>query len=546
MRQILFRCSCIIAFFLLSSCDEEIPVIGNMTVETLTTERVTPTNFIAKASINKSEGRKFAECGIAFGQDDTSLTFVPMSGDSITVAVLIDNLLPNTTYIYKGYIKTKEGHVIYGTGRSVQTQQPSAPIVDACLTSNITFTSATVESHIISDGGRAILEKGICYSTTPNPTTSSHKIAAEAENISFNIENLSPETNYYVRAYAVNSIGTSYGTEIPFTTILKIPALPIDCSNSYIIAPNATPLLIPVKIANYAVPGSIGADDLLIPELVWTDNPQIISDIGTSGIGSSAYIRITPGSAEGNAVVAVTVDGEIKWSWHIWVTNYDPNSDTVLFPDGSIAMNRNLGAMSSNKNDETKCYGLHYQWGRKDPFPSQGSGDIISQIQSVDLPRTTGYNNNMKYAIQNPMALVRSLSPLYDWYVSDNPSAQSGDLWTTTAGKKAIYDPCPSGWRVPVQSSYSGFNTDNFIYDYGTNNGRTLIYNSQTAWFPLTSNWSYVNGTFQKSVWMYTDYWTSSPFEDSANVFYFGHDLYSLTVSKSYRAGAYSIRCVKE
>lgn len=75
--------------------------------------------------------------------------------------------------------------------------------------------------HVVSsDGGETILSRGVCYSTSPNPTTSGSGTQyfnnwIGADTSQFNVE---PNTTYYIRAFAVNARGTAYGNEVSFTT----------------------------------------------------------------------------------------------------------------------------------------------------------------------------------------------------------------------------------------------------------------------------------------------------------------------------------------
>ena len=93
----------------------------------------------------------------------------------------------------------------------------AATIADI-TSSYIRETSFTVSSEITSNGGLEITEKGFCYATTENPTVESTKKAVEGDDFEMTIDELAPETTYYVRAYAVNSFGTGYSEQIVVTT----------------------------------------------------------------------------------------------------------------------------------------------------------------------------------------------------------------------------------------------------------------------------------------------------------------------------------------
>jgi hypothetical protein len=93
----------------------------------------------------------------------------------------------------------------------------------------ITSTAAATGGNIVSDGGQAILSRGVCYNTAPNPTTANSILTATPPTgtgtFTSNLTALSPGTTYYVRAYGINSSVTSYGNEISFTTLAAIPSL---------------------------------------------------------------------------------------------------------------------------------------------------------------------------------------------------------------------------------------------------------------------------------------------------------------------------------
>lgn len=114
----------------------------------------------------------------------------------------------------------------------------------------------------------------------------------------------------------------------------------------------------------------------LTAELVWMDNQDLIDTDDPNSIaltGDDYYAQITVQTAAnqtGNAVVAVKIGGEIRWSWHLWVTGEDVTATTCNYNNGErdyTFMDRNLGAINATVGD-VGSKGLYYQWGRKDPF----------------------------------------------------------------------------------------------------------------------------------------------------------------------------------
>jgi uncharacterized protein (TIGR02145 family) len=96
----------------------------------------------------------------------------------------------------------------------------SIPTVITSAISSVTSTTATSGGNVTSDGGATVTAKGVCWSTTPTPTTANSKTTDGTSTGSFtsSLSGLSPSTTYYVRAFATNSVGTSYGNELSFTT----------------------------------------------------------------------------------------------------------------------------------------------------------------------------------------------------------------------------------------------------------------------------------------------------------------------------------------
>ena len=111
------------------------------------------------------------------------------------------------------------------------TLQVVPPTVTTNQVTNIGETTATGHGDVTADGGAAVTERGVCWSTSHTPTTSgSHASSGTGTGtFSINMTGLTPNTTYYVRAYAKNTAGTSYGDEVSFTT-LELPSYTITIS----------------------------------------------------------------------------------------------------------------------------------------------------------------------------------------------------------------------------------------------------------------------------------------------------------------------------
>lgn len=131
----------------------------------------------------------------------------------------IGGLQPATRYYVRSYA-ISDGHTIYGDNISFTTEEIIVPAITTAEPSDITVSSALCGGNVTSDGGDEVIVRGVCWSTSPNPTISDYKTNDGSGTGSFisNITGLSPSTEYYARAYATNEAGTSYGDQVEFRT----------------------------------------------------------------------------------------------------------------------------------------------------------------------------------------------------------------------------------------------------------------------------------------------------------------------------------------
>jgi len=104
---------------------------------------------------------------------------------------------------------------------SIAPTTTAAPTVTTQAVSSIGTTTATGNGNVTSDGGATVTERGVCVGTSANPTTANDKFTAAAGGTGAYTASITGRTRgtlYHVRAYAINSIGTSYGADVEFTT----------------------------------------------------------------------------------------------------------------------------------------------------------------------------------------------------------------------------------------------------------------------------------------------------------------------------------------
>jgi LruC domain-containing protein/uncharacterized protein (TIGR02145 family) len=112
----------------------------------------------------------------------------------------------------------------YFSVRCIKGEGASGSLVPTITASSILFfeqTTATCQAKITDENGAYVTSRGMCWSTSPNPTISDSYTTNGRGNGEFvcNITNLSPNTQYYVRSFATNNVGTAYGNELAFTTL---------------------------------------------------------------------------------------------------------------------------------------------------------------------------------------------------------------------------------------------------------------------------------------------------------------------------------------
>ena len=121
--------------------------------------------------------------------------------------------------------------------------------VSTTAASSISTTTAVSGGNISSNGGGTITESGVVYNTTGNPTIADSKTSENATSGSFtsNLSGLTPGSTYYAKAYATNAAGTSYGSEVSFTTLANIVAPTVSTTSqsqvtnkSFVVSGNVT------------------------------------------------------------------------------------------------------------------------------------------------------------------------------------------------------------------------------------------------------------------------------------------------------------------
>lgn len=317
--------------------------------------------------------------------------------------------------------------------------------------------------------------------------------------------------------------------------------------------------------------------------LVWQSEPGLVSSVSLEPEEDGLYINFEVAKVPGNVLLAaLDEEGDIIWSWHIWMPGEEVSS--VKSATGYEVMNMNLGALASAAGDPAS-YGMLYQWGRKDPFPA--SATLTGNTSTVGAPlydmagntvrisNSSWYSttdNTIAFSISHPTVCLSN----YAQYSSSRDWLADGDdsLWGEA---KTCYDPSPAGWRVAPADAFKNLTSsggyawdiDDFnVYDANGdgiinledyNYGWYFLVDSATPlYFPAASRYDGSYAMLMGSMaGLWGNYWSCSSYPSISGgaqcclSFQIkgqnGEDWVTVSpAGGSSKADAYSIRCVRD
>jgi len=361
----------------------------------------------------------------------------------------------------------------------------------------------------------------------------------------------------------------------------------LGCSNCYMVHIAGDYTFDTRLVDNTPVNNIATADWLWVSAVEGKSGNALISNVKYE----DGTISFTASAEKGNAVIAAfDSEGNIVWSWHIWLTDmpavYDYENNGIPqsggLTDGYYCMDRNLGATSAELLGGYETFGLYYQWGRKDPFigdkTEERTRDTVnggwmnvvdafgnssqltvcntaySQAQWVSTA-TTDEIGTIEYATAHPMTFLHTgTGGQPNWrakstLTSDEKYDADKNMWRPF--QKSNYDPCPVGYQVPRAGMWVSLVSTNCVHTeykgfvHTTNLGAQLYYPSAgyRSAHPddLGSLMSVQNNTGFVKLWS-----SEMVVSEMSSCFTFNYPLYN--AGESSQAGwgnGYNVRCVK-
>ena len=195
------------------------------TVPELTTvgvTQITTSSASSGGTIISDGGEEITEKGVCWSTAVNPTIADSKTSDGNGSANFTSNIVglaEATSYYVRAYATNSVG-TAYGNEVTFTTIQVTGAVLTTTAATNLTSTTATAGGNITNTGGATISARGVCWSTSQNPTIADSKtVSGTGEGIfTSSITGLTDGTIYYYRAFATNSFGTTYGEQLQFIT----------------------------------------------------------------------------------------------------------------------------------------------------------------------------------------------------------------------------------------------------------------------------------------------------------------------------------------
>ena len=186
--------------------------------------------------IERTAGSNDFDCTFWIYNADSSGNVGSLKTEKQQTLTNADMANANQIYVYfsaAGSRMEKIDNFEYTLQGGTSVIEEGEPVVATNEPTNVTANGADLSGEVIDDGGAAVTSRGFSYATTSNPTIGDNVVNVGSGTGTFNtaLNGLTENTTYYVRAYATNSTGTSYGAEYQFTTLTNPASYSVSTPN---------------------------------------------------------------------------------------------------------------------------------------------------------------------------------------------------------------------------------------------------------------------------------------------------------------------------
>ncbi len=297
--------------------------------------------------------------------------------------------------------------------------------------------------------------------------------------------------------------------------------------------------------------GSAPADDISLCSILWQTAPGVVDYLAIDPASAKLYFRKSANNP-GSAHVAVSNGDElIRWSYHIWAPATQVEERTI----GTWTfMDRNVGAVIADASDFSNAsIGMHYQWGRKDPFPpakataASGNG-MRSKVYPDNIVFVTaqdGVSQEIADSTPNTYYWGSGASGKQDWR-----DVQDDALWASATSNA---NPCPYGWMVPSNDALGvlpeRLKAAEYVSKVGItiqdDNGKDMLFVPGGAYRRSTSTASELANMSDGWIWSSTAY-DMTPYRGSYRLWY-QSNTNNRRIDTNYpqRRWGGNVRCVK-
>jgi hypothetical protein len=187
---------------------------------------------------NPTDGIEITEQGVCWSTSHNPTVSDNKAQTRKYYGYALTGLTPATKYYYRAYAINASG-IFYSKEDSLTTTEASLPTLST--NTGVAYRTFAISGGSISNEGDKITARGVCWNTTGSPTIADSKTISSSTNVNFTdtLKNLTANTTYFVRAYATNSKGTSYGNVLALKTTSGQPTFG-DCQIQGIYATSAT------------------------------------------------------------------------------------------------------------------------------------------------------------------------------------------------------------------------------------------------------------------------------------------------------------------